>query len=73
MDSGLPVGNGFPSEIKPACQLSFLILLKAVCSAAQFAVATNAPLYVSDDGLGPLIHMHMLDPDSLRAAVPQPA
>jgi hypothetical protein len=47
-------------------------MLKVVRS-AQFAVATDAPLHVSDDGLAILVHMHMFDPDSLRAAVPQAA
>jgi hypothetical protein len=52
----------------PRCGIVLLITLGSVRR-----LATDAPLHISDDGLATLIHMDMFDPDSLRAAVPQPA
>jgi hypothetical protein len=54
------VQSGTAGEGHPHARFSFLILLKVV-RLAQFAVSTDAPLHVSDDGLAPLIHMDVLD------------
>jgi hypothetical protein len=52
---------------------SLLIMPQVRAFGSVRRLATDAPLHISDDGLATLIHMDMFDPDSLRAAVPQPA
>jgi hypothetical protein len=57
----------------PHCSSYSRSCVRLSSSSPPIAVSTDAPLHVSDDGLATLIHVHMLDPDSLRAAVPQAA
>jgi hypothetical protein len=62
-----------PSPIRALASLQTSIPSLGVDLADLNFSSTDVPLHVSDDGLATLVHVHMFDPDSLRAAVPQAA
>jgi hypothetical protein len=65
---GLPVSTvmGYKNRSWHSQAVFLLILLEAVPFSCDPAPHISSPP-------GPLIHMHMLDPDGLRIAVPQAA